>query len=165
MPFANARKEEHAVTDAIVAYSNAPHRYDPSRTSLESYVEMMASRRLIDEWRSVKRRGARENIYARETAARTLADVDSDKSLIVAALRECVLKNSPDAERIAVELWLDGERGTASLARALGLSDASVATQRIEAKRFKDRALKRLARCSVVTEGMRSHASTSHHNH
>jgi hypothetical protein len=49
-------------------------------------------------------------------------------------------------ERIALEMWLEGERNTAPLAVALGLAHLSPSNQRREVKRFKDRLRKRLER-------------------
>jgi hypothetical protein len=51
-----------------------------------------------------------------------------------------------EPERRAVLVWLAGERSTENIAAALGLSELLPEARKREAKRFKDRILKRLAR-------------------
>lgn len=105
---------------------------------------MIARRNLANRIRaeiSLKRREVRyvgEQARIRDCALQLRgADVD-----LWAALR--VVVKDPQ-ERRAVELWLDGA-GNDAIANALGVGHTPREAQNLEAKRFKDRLLKRLSR-------------------
>jgi hypothetical protein len=80
-----------------------------------------------------------QRAYAQPTLPADSCDDDKTRDLIVAV-------GASNTERTALTAWLEGERRTAPLALALGLTDLSPLAQRQEVKRFKDRLRRRLKR-------------------
>lgn len=136
---------EDATTDALLEYIANPTRFDPSRSaSIVDFVFLMARRNLLNRVRSEVARKCREERYAADQRGSLHSDRDIDRlGIDVWAL---LMEMTIDArERRAAELWLD-ESDNDAIAQALGLGHLPAQEQRREARRFKDRMLKRISR-------------------
>jgi RNA polymerase sigma-70 factor (ECF subfamily) len=138
-----------AIEDAFMDYVTRPHTVGgcPSDT-VATFLYRAAWRNVADLLERDSRRLRREVCYARETATHeNVATADDRNSYREAQAKQRILDVALDAvERAALRLWLQGERRTEPLARALGLAGRSWSDQRREVKRFKDRVLKRILR-------------------
>jgi hypothetical protein len=138
-----------AAVDALIDYVRRPKSFSgaPGET-LDDLMYRAAWRNAHDSLRSEARRHKREARYAKEAARQTPSRTVVDTVVRISAdIRARAVETAATVvERKAAALWLDGERRTARLAEALGLSGLSMADQRLEVKRFKDRLLKRVAR-------------------
>lgn len=138
-----------ASVDALMDYVHCPKNFPcaPGET-LDHLLYRAAWRNARDLLRGEARRHKREKRYVKEAAQQTSPGSCGDTALqIPADIRGRTLESAATiAERQATTLWLNGERRTARLAEALGLSVLSMADQRVEVKRFKDRLLKRVVR-------------------
>jgi RNA polymerase sigma-70 factor (ECF subfamily) len=127
-----------AVEDALLDYGSQPWRFDPSRASLATFLYRIAWRNAADRCRSDVRRLQREANWAR---ARTdyidAPRISEDLHALAKQLRV------PASEIAVFRLWVIGERQTAPLAAALGLSELPAGEQRREVKRFHDRMRRR----------------------
>jgi hypothetical protein len=158
-----------AAEDAILEYGRSPARFDALRgVRLDRFLYMAAWRNAVNLLNTERRRQAREKTYAEAAPiAHTALDFQQGAGSArrerfvrtgVTALLETAVT---DGERAALRLFLvQGERGTAPLAKALGLNDLPTSEQRCEVKRFKDRVLKRIRRAvqrsTAGSEWMRS---------
>lgn len=139
---------DDAVQDSVIQYAFRPTVFDPSRgVSLERFLYLVSWRNMADSLAAEARRRIREAKYAecvaRQYSAREFGETEFS---IDHATRRILEAADGDGERQALLRWLDGERRTAPLASALGLTALSLLDQRREVKRFKDRVLKRIAR-------------------
>jgi DNA-binding response OmpR family regulator len=140
----------NAIEDTILEYVARPTRFDRTRgVRLDTFLAPAARRNLLNVLQREARRQRREAKYAEE--ARILQNVTfepvvSERGWNPAVRREMIAAAATGAERPAVVQWLNGERGTAPLAAALGLSHLPALDQRREVKRFKDRIIRRLMR-------------------
>jgi len=134
-----------AAVDASLEYAANPTKFDPSRLpSVVDFVYMVARRNLTDRLRAESAFEDRQARYAGLQTVVLLPDRQTGRSDI--DLWACVLAVTIDPrERRAAKLWLD-EAGNAAIAEALGVGYLPSDDQRREAKRFKDRLLKRLSR-------------------
>lgn len=140
----------NAVEDAILEYAAQPSRFDALRgIPLSAFLGHAARRNLLNLLQVEARRELREAKYAEHARFRGLRLLegpqvnpeDSD------ALRRLISSLAADeAECRALLSWLNGQRTTALLATALQISHLSLAEQRKEVKRFKDRVIKRIMR-------------------
>lgn len=146
-----------AVVTALLDYATHPERFDPTRRSLAGYLFMAAQGDLLN-----LRQRHRQWIEGEtpvdpvelETAARnTINETDDplgervaadDAAARLLAWASQVVRT--DEERTALGLMLEGERATETFARALGLADLPVSTQRARVNAIKDRLTKRLRR-------------------
>jgi DNA-directed RNA polymerase specialized sigma24 family protein len=147
-PRASDELRVDAAEDALVEYAARPTRFDPARgIPLEAYLLRAASRNLINRLDAERRRKAREDQYAQQTAINEAIRERPEPHSSYLGRIEFVLSGAEsDAEKCAMKLWLKGERQTRAFAEALGLGDLPAEEQRIEVKRFKDRIVKRLGR-------------------
>jgi RNA polymerase sigma factor (sigma-70 family) len=146
-------REEDAhdlATDAILAYVQAPARFDPAKASLWTYLCMTASSDALDMFRRRGReRAALANVAQTVEVclleANDRADMENsiDAQRIIAANAERLATNEP--ERRVLALILEGERSTEVFANALGL-DARHPDTTALVKQAKDRLLLRLRR-------------------
>jgi hypothetical protein len=148
-----------AAEDALLALIHNPSSYDPSKSTLETYLRMSAQ-------------GDLRNILSRESAHRSrhkplkaveLSDKDGkymgreeDPSLSLliheklASLAEdvpaTIRESLTEVEARVLELMLRRERRTVVYAEACGIADRPIHEQRRLVKRIKDRLLKRIER-------------------
>jgi DNA-directed RNA polymerase specialized sigma24 family protein len=158
----NGGIDEHlcrtAAADAILDYVQNPHRYDPSKSDLASYLRMAAQRDLYNLLRGERSRrrgqipwpavelGLEEgNIQGREEGPLAELERGEEQAGWLDFLRRVRERLSPP-EREVLDLLLDGERDTCAYAAVLGLADWPREEQEREVKRVKDRIKKRLER-------------------
>jgi hypothetical protein len=136
-----------AVVDALMDYFLRPQPFDSASCEpVDHYLYRAAWRNADNALTAQRRRRDREERYAkanRPIASQPAAEVTAIGTEITARVLEGAID---DAERTAIECWFDGERRTASLARALGVSDRPMTERKREVKRFKDRLRKRFDR-------------------
>lgn len=141
-----------AAEDSVLDYLQRPGQFDPARgTTLPGFLLPSAVRNLQNLLQADARRRARESSYVGEQIARSCGEILRDieqRDLQEHLRRRALAVIVDDRERHALLRWLDGDRSSASLAQALGLSDRRLSEQTREVKRFKDRVLKRLLRAS-----------------
>jgi RNA polymerase sigma-70 factor (ECF subfamily) len=145
---------QDAVTDALFQYIQSPGRFDPTRSSLSSYLTMAARGDLLNALARERRRTARqvplEAVAEAALAGNTLGEDESTGSaaydrMAAPDLMQRVLQQVPDpVDREILQLMLAGERKTANYAGLLQIQDRSEAEQRRIVKRHKDRLKKRL---------------------
>jgi RNA polymerase sigma factor (sigma-70 family) len=147
---------DQAAADALWDLCRHPARYDPQRSPLAAYLRLAARRDL-------------QNLQARERRHRhrSLEDVEDDPvagkylgrqddplralqnaedQAAAAAVVAAVAAGLDEADRRVLDLWLQGERSTARIAQAVGLSGLPGVEQAHWVKRSKDRIQKRLRR-------------------
>jgi CheY-like chemotaxis protein len=134
-----------AATDACLEYAANPARFDRFRSaSIVDFVYLIARRNLANRVRAEIALKNREVRYAGEQMVflpprLPIRGSDVDLWASVSAL------TIHPRERRAAELWLD-DAGNDAIAEALGVGHLAQEDRRREAKRFKDRLLKRLSR-------------------
>jgi RNA polymerase sigma factor (sigma-70 family) len=136
-------------TDAIVSYLSAPDRFDPQRTSLLTYLVMIARG---DAMNLIRDRGAQRKNYIRLVELNApdgnIADASADRRLDAESLLRAHIDEiaETDMDRRVLELMLRDERETAVYAAALGIEHLSLPQQRRTVKRAKDKIEKGLRR-------------------
>lgn len=144
-----------AATDALFQYVQSPGRFDPTKSSLSSYLTMAARGDVLNALARERRRATRqvplETVAEAALARNTLQESeDSNDSMAASPLMQVILQEVSDpADRELLKMILTGERKTAPYARALGITDQSETEQRKIVKRHKDRLKKRLRRLGV----------------
>lgn len=171
-----AREEmwQDAAIDAILELIARPHRYDPRKSAVLTYLSVIAQRRLIDALRRETRQtqvtsletdlASQSFVAGEDESANTLlerlaqrgdfsqwqlgeAQVLLESSEERARLDGILREILPDArDRRAFELIAQGRVATEELAAALELEELPVAEQRKEVKRHRDRIMKRIQR-------------------
>ena len=134
-----------AITDACLEYAANPARFDASRSSsIVDFVFLIARRNLANRLRSEAAVKNRESRYADEQPRITPSEPNTgDRDIDLWA---SMMELTTDVrERRAAELWLEGG-GNDVIAEALGQAHLPLQDRRREARRFKDRVLKRLSR-------------------
>lgn len=137
-----------AAVEVFVSYLRTPHRYDPAKSKLVSWLYMQAHGDLTNEYRSPKRAFHQRQVpllsegVEVDTLTRNAGLVASDehpshedRSSVDRALS--MLDN--DGDRQLFGLLLDGDTSTASAAEALGIMDLPLRERRAAVKRSKDR--------------------------
>jgi RNA polymerase sigma-70 factor (ECF subfamily) len=117
---------EEAVQDVFLALWVSPHRFDPSRGSLRSYLQVQAYRRAIDIARSEASRHRRERHQSQRD--RRLSD-DVERQVLDAALARQVHAAMADLhprERQALELAYLGGHSYRQVATLLGQPEGTV---------------------------------------
>lgn len=137
-----------AVVEVFVVYLRHPERYDPSRSSLVSWLQMQAHGDLTNDYRSPKRSFHQRRVALMrdgvegEDFARNLRLVRSDdypSDVERDALDEALGALDDDRDRRLLALLLDGDTSTAAAATILGISHLPDEEQQAEVKRNKDR--------------------------
>lgn len=136
-------------TDAIVEYVAAPERFNPLRSSLFTYLAMVARG---DALNLIRGRAAAAKNFNKlvELAIAEGNNTDEQDHTAMEAARimqryEHELATSPEERRV-LTLYLDGEKDTGAYASALGATSLSEPEQRALVKQCKDRIEKRLSR-------------------
>lgn len=149
-----------AVTDSLLTYVQHPEKYNPSKSSLVSYLTMSAYRDYLNSLERERRRTHREisieNVEHLSSVRNNWIEsferrVSDSEGLLTSSERKkvwmCVLEQFPDSkDRRILNLMLEGERKTAAYSKILGLQDSDYSEQQRVVKRNKDRINKRLLR-------------------
>jgi DNA-directed RNA polymerase specialized sigma24 family protein len=133
------------VEDALLEYAKAPQKFDSSRgVPLLAFLRLAAVRNLSNLVRGESRRRARERKLAEDAKsferARPIDSADGSDDGLTDVVEAALSSSMDPAERAAVAQWLQGERRTDQLARALGIGHLPMREQQRALKRLKDRA-------------------------
>jgi DNA-directed RNA polymerase specialized sigma24 family protein len=134
---------DHAIA-AIIGHVEKPASFDPAKSSLWTYLCLVATRDAID---ALRQRGDRAELMEKHGydielwGARPNNDYDEiewkkDAEKIMRQHGDYIVRN--EGERRVLNLMLEGERELSAYAAALGLDQAGSATA-TEVKRVKDR--------------------------
>lgn len=136
-------------TDAIVEYATAPARFNPLRSSLFTYLGMIAHR---DGLNLLRGRAAAGNNFRKlvELAAAEGNNTDNQNPTHLDAARIMQrhgheIATSPEEKEVLI-LYLEGEKDTQTYAAAIGAAHFDVEEQKTLVKQYKDRIEKRLVR-------------------
>jgi RNA polymerase sigma factor (sigma-70 family) len=157
-----------AATDALLSYAQRPSKFDPSRSSLLSYLTMSAYGDLLNMLARQQRRQKRE-VPLREDVELKLEDRNNtwqdieeklddhgiDPVEKAAVLRKVEEAFSDPRDRRILDLMLSGERKTSAYNIVLGIQDRNFKEQQRIVKRNKDRITKRLQRLGGKIGGQR----------
>lgn len=146
-----------AASEAIVGFVINPGIYDPKRLEVLAYLRMAARRDLLNLLRKERRhqRHRRDfRVVEHGTEDGKYLGTEDDPSLPMQieearqdqALPDELWQELTDVERLVWERMQQGERRTSVFAVVLGVTHLSVAEQRREVKRVKDRLKKRMER-------------------
>ena len=143
-----------AATDTLLDYSERPGRFDPTRSSLLSYLRMSAHRDLLNALQKERRRQQRQQRVQQHLRAASVelqgsdgnrGQEEDDTSVAVDDLRQRVFQVVTNVrDRQLLHLILAGERQTKHYAAVLGIQDLDQTAQRRIVKRHKDRLKKQL---------------------
>ena len=140
-----------AAIDAVYAYLDDPVRYQAERGRLATFLSNIAKKRAIDSLRSQSSGAEREKKFAQAIELSTPApNAQMEDEVEARRIWEMIEATvTEERDRDALQLILAGERSTATLAGALGLSVLPDLDRRREVKRNRDRLLKILERLGV----------------
>ena len=123
---ADADRAQEVVQEVFLRLWTEPHRYDPERGALRSYLTRQAHSRAIERVRAEEARRRREERHDREDA-RPLADVESEAwHLIRSELVGQALDQLSEAERQAISLAYFGGHSYREVAALLELPEGTV---------------------------------------
>ena len=135
-----------ATADAILEYGANPSKFDPSRmASIVDFVYVIARRRLMSRLHSESTRKNRESRYSAEQVVLMNAREYRIDGLSNDLWAGIIAVTKTPSERRAAELYLEDADADA-IAAGLGFRHLSSTDCAREAKRFKDRLLRRLSR-------------------
>lgn len=156
-PFARRNWETAAdlATDAIVEYLKAPEKFDDSKSSLFSYLVMIARGDALNYIRtSVRKQEGHDRVVELSAAEGNpiseSADFKVDADRIMTTYRNELIKDAGDEE--VLRLYLAGENETAAYAEALKLEHLSFPEQKKQVKTRRDRIEQRLKRLKETLE-------------
>jgi DNA-directed RNA polymerase specialized sigma24 family protein len=139
----SAEEAQDQAIDAIMGHIQKPAAFDPEKSSLWTYLCMVAERNAFD---FVRQRASREGLLEKHRHEIELWQVDTNTGIEEVEWKrdaERIMRDhgaklvQTDGERRVLNLMLEGERAVAVYAEALGLGpSADVET---EVKRIKDR--------------------------
>jgi RNA polymerase sigma-70 factor (ECF subfamily) len=137
--------------DAVLAYLEEPGRYDRTRGRLSTYLMDIAKKRAIDRLRSRTAATQRDETYAAAVELRRSNPKEEMEAEIEAhELWQRIEEAVPsERDRRVLKLILAGERSTAALAEAVGVTGISPFEQRREVKQHRDRLMKILERLGM----------------
>jgi hypothetical protein len=129
--------------DSIMSYLQTPGRYDPTKSSLLSYLCMDAHGDLLNEHACLRRNREAEHQVAVEVSEQqrkgAIDQYPSDRELPLITLTQ-IRETFPDEQdRQAVLLLIAGERATKAFAEVWDLADLPSHEQFAAVKRNKDR--------------------------
>lgn len=136
-------------TDAIVAHLSAPHRFQPERASLFTYLVVIANG---DALNLIRDRGKERKNYARlvelSAADGNITDDGGCRRLDAEKLLRTHIDEiaETDMDRRVLDLMLQGEQETAAYAVVLEIEDLPAPEQRSLVKQHRDKIEKRLKR-------------------
>ena len=136
-------------TDAIVAYLGSPHRFDPGRASLFTYLVLVGNADALNflrgrhrEQKNLARLVELSGVEGNVTDERIYERIDAQRFF------ECHIDKIAvtDMDRSVLYLMLQGEKETAKYAEALEITHLSPPEQRNKVKQYRDKISKRLER-------------------
>jgi RNA polymerase sigma-70 factor, ECF subfamily len=139
-----------AATDALVAYLKRPQAWDEAKSTLVSYICMVADRDLLNLMEKARRRQRYEVLKSDVEDAQQDRNVVLDDNETKQSLQEAVaalhnnIKSKQDLEFVA--MMLSGERSTEKFAVLLGLGNETAEKKARLVKQHKDRLKKVLQR-------------------
>jgi len=143
LPAASWEAAVDAAVDALMEYLRAPAGFDLARgVPLDRFLSMAARRNFVNYSKSESSRKAREQQYARESAA--IVNPAADGLMSEDLRQQLRAAKVTEAERALLMYWLDGD--TAGLLAAIDTVDATSDSPHQKVKRFKDRMRRRFAR-------------------
>ena len=144
-------------TDALIAYINAPERFNPSKAGLSRYLTLIAEGNAKDALRRLSRRPQHfeefvENLHSQANNTLEAQGTPGPPSLerlidamsILERHQSDICSDPGDAE--VLELMLKGEKDMSAFVHALGLSEHAGADSRKSVVRKKDKIKRRLRR-------------------
>jgi RNA polymerase sigma-70 factor (ECF subfamily) len=144
---------QDAAVDALLALLSQPHHFNPSRSSLMTYLTMQSDYRVLSWLRNQRRRrelyvgGVEEVEYWSERLRATDASEDPVTALLRLDLERMVHNLLPDErDRRLLELACSGRTSILEYAEVLGITQLPPEEQRREVKRNRDRVVKRIQR-------------------
>ncbi len=152
---------EDAVTDVLLGLIQAPERFDPCKSSVLGYLQMIVTRRLIDRLRRQERRQTEKIIFLEDVAlAEPVAKnlTEDPERVALHSGRDPSLEYSPELEKVLEELlpdrrdrllateFLAGRLSVEIFAEIYSLESLPLAEQQREMKRNRDRVMLRLKR-------------------
>jgi hypothetical protein len=140
----------HAVADALLTYLTAPHKFDPARGKLFTYLWVAAQSDLLNHIEAERKHAIRKanekvvELRAAHAVSEAEGEQDPETELLLAeqaSLIQMKINNImwDESDRKIVALMLDGVRETTPYAEILCVSDKPYAEQRVVVKRAKDR--------------------------
>lgn len=132
-----------AAEDAILIYLASPERFDPARARLDTFLGVIAGRRLLHYIRTDVRRRRRETATWTETVEPA---APSDQPPNIDVLFALIDEAAQGPERDFLLAKAHGERSTERLGSILGLDGLSDNQSRQTVKRTSDRLMIRLRR-------------------
>ncbi|RKH06348.1 sigma-70 family RNA polymerase sigma factor [Corallococcus carmarthensis] len=144
-------KEEEATDCALRAvfdYLEQPERYDRHQSLLRSFLTLAARRNVLDSRRSEKARIVREQKFADVVELRARPPNEEMEAAVetALALKKLERRKMKPRDLGLLELILQGESSTLTLARPLGLEELPERELKREVKQNRDRVLKQLRR-------------------
>ena len=151
---------DEATHTAFINYFRNPDTYDPTKSSLTTFLHMAARSDLLNLLKQEKRRSEKQPISLdlvelSTTRAEYLLDntanpdqLDFEQPAISVEIRRVL--SDPLDQRIFA-LMVDGERRTAVYAAVLSIASLPLTEQEVIVKRHKDRIKKRLQRARIWT--------------
>jgi DNA-directed RNA polymerase specialized sigma24 family protein len=144
----NSKLDDHlihtAVADAFLNYINIPSSFDPTRSSLVSYLRMSAQRDLQNALKTLRRREKvvelrlddPEHVVSDEGEGDIEHDLVLKESPLVKKVFELL---TDETDRQIVVLMMDGFRDAKEFVDVLGIAHLPQEDQQAEVKRNKDR--------------------------
>ncbi|HEX9990568.1 MAG TPA: hypothetical protein VGE45_19085 [Chloroflexia bacterium] len=156
-----AAQDSHLITtaaiDALLDYTAHPHKYDPTRSDIMTYLFMLARGDLLNAWSRITRvQGRSESLQTVELSlpGRNNLEEVVTTNIDAAAAWERVMEELPaPLDRKLLALIIQGVRDTDSYAQVLGIEHLPDQEQRAIVKRHKDRINKRLQRLGESNHG------------
>jgi hypothetical protein len=148
LPYVDSAIISDSVEDALLAYRAQPAMYDASRSGLDTFLVLVASRDVLDKLRRLKVRQRREKAVREQSAILTptyFEDAEGPAPSRIEALKRA-MRDWTDREKAYFAARLAGERSPHVLAEIVGASDGGVAAERLLVKQFNDRLRARLRR-------------------
>lgn len=139
-------------TDAIMAYLREPRRFDPQRSSLYSYLAMIARGDGLNRLQSKKSEQKKLRLYSQEVVeldspARNMqkeAETTWDATTLLEKYGKEIVEDEVDGA--VLRLILLGEKDTAAYARAINVAHLPEDERKAAVKQRRDRIEKRLVR-------------------
>jgi DNA-directed RNA polymerase specialized sigma24 family protein len=163
-----AARDEHmiwsAAHDALLEYTQNPHKYNPQKSSLQAYLYMAAKRDLLNSLRSDRTQNRDAVPIDSVEQSHFIGNNGIEEQVIQRVDAQAVMRRvrtvfpGPMDWRI-LELILQGERSTAVFAEVLGIQHLPTEDQRRIVKQNKDRIVRRLERLGESIHGRENRGS------
>ncbi len=158
-PSFNPHMVEEAVGQALLDYNDEPERYDPERSTLRSYLGMMAHSHFRDARKKEQRYADHQVSFSLLSALEMEQQLASSTEevenafVVKESLEQLNAAFTDPIERRIVSLIVNRVRSRDPYVRVLNLQHLSEPEQRKEVKRVRERLVKRMRRLSLLPEG------------